>query len=358
MSLSSNLKKILFISIWCILGGGLLVLLIAAIRVKKESNCSGFTIDIKGDAGELFVDKKDVEKILTGNGSFQLNGRSLKNFDLKKMEEQLEANPWVSDAELFFDKDGMLQVKVSERQPIARVFTYAGTSFYIDSSAKRLPLSDKFSARLPVFTGFPSDKEKLSAEDRKLVQQIKSMSQVILPNSFWMAQVAQVDINGAREFEIIPTIGNHVVEFGDGTDAEKKFRRLFLFYTQVISKTGFDAYERIKVQYAGQVVGVKKARALSRYDSVQAIKNVEKLILLAQTEQERLIKMDSIEMSRVQHRTDIDQSPAKTSDNLSLQPSAQPVITDTQTKHIQNPTLKSPPPYEPVKPKPKQKPKK
>lgn len=347
MSLSSNLKKILFISTWVILGAGLLVLLIAAMRVKKELNCSGYTIDIKSPAGQLFVDKKDVETILTNNGGFQLNGRSLKNFDLKKMEEQLEANPWISDAELFFDKDGLLLVKVKERQPIARIFTFGGSSFYIDSSAKRLPLSDKFSARLPVFTGFPSEKDRLTAADKKLMQQIKLMSQVILPNNFWMAQVAQVDINGAREFEIIPTIGNHVIEFGDGTDAEKKFRRLFLFYQQVISKSGFDAYQRIKVQYAGQVVGVRHARALSKYDSIQAIKNVEKLIALAQTEQERLIKMDSVEMSRIQHRTDLDQSPAKMSDTLSMQPGLNQTASDTSTKHIQNSTLKSPPPYEP-----------
>jgi cell division protein FtsQ len=54
--------------------------------------------------------------------------------------------------QLFFDNNEVLQVVIDEREPIARIFTVAGNSYYIDSSLERLPLSDKMSARLPVFT--------------------------------------------------------------------------------------------------------------------------------------------------------------------------------------------------------------
>jgi cell division protein FtsQ len=320
MSISSNIRKILFISTWCVLGAGILVLLIAAIRVKKDTNCGGYTIQIRSAGEDPFIDKEDIAKLLTENGSFEITGRSLKSFDLKKMEERLEKNAWINDAELFFDNEGLLKVKIIEREPIARVFTAGGNSFYIDSNCTRLPLSEKLSARVPVFTGFPSDNEKFSKADRLLLQHIKRMSQYILSNSFWMAQVSQVDVNASRQFEVIPTIGDHIIEFGDGTDCEKKFRRLLIFYQQIISKTGFAIYERVKVQYAGQVVGVRHAAAISRYDSLQAIKNVEKLIAMAQTEQERMMRMDSVEVSRMQHRTDNDQSSAKMSDTLSLKP--------------------------------------
>ena len=342
MSISSNIRRILFISTWCVLGTGILVLLIAAIRVKKDKNCGGYTIQINaGD--EPFIDKEDIAKLLTENGTFDITGRSLKSFDLKRMEEKLEKNAWIDDAELFFDNEGLLKVKINERAPIARVFTIGGNSFYIDSNCARLPLSDKLSARVPVFTGFPSDSEKLSVADRQLLRHIKKVSQYILSNSFWMAQVSQVDVNASRQFELIPTIGDHIIEFGDGTDCDKKFRRLLIFYQQIISKTGFAIYERVKVQYAGQVVGVRHAAAISRYDSLQAIKNVEKLIAMAQTEQERMMRMDSVEVSRMEHRTDNDQSPAKMSDTLSLKPSFDTSLKDSQcTKTVQKPTLKKP----------------
>jgi cell division protein FtsQ len=109
-----------------------------------------------------------------------------------------------------------------------------------------------------VFTGFPANLKKWrTASDKRMVQQIREVSLYLLSNPFWMAQVSQIDITPAREFEIIPTIGNHVIEFGDGTEYENKFNRLFVFYKQVLSKTGMEKYDRIKVQYDKEVIGVK-----------------------------------------------------------------------------------------------------
>ncbi len=331
MSISSNIRKILFISFWCVIGAGILVLLIAAMRVKKEKICSGYSIDIKSASPDYFLDKKDIEAILTSNGNTQLKGRSIKNFDLRKMEELLEKNLWVSDAELFFDNSEALRVKISERQPIARIFTSLGDSYYIDSATVRLPLSDKFSAKLPVFTNFPSNAVRPSAQDKALLKDIKLLAAFIRQDSFWMAQVAQVDITPAREFEIIPAVGNQVIEFGNATDIEKKFRRLLLFYKQVISKTGFTRYERIRVQYAGQIVGVMKETPMSKADSLQAIRNIQKLIEMVQTEQERMMKMDSLNV--IDHRSDRDGIQAKLSDTLSMIPGNKPILADSTRKN-------------------------
>jgi cell division protein FtsQ len=120
-----------------------------------------------------------------------------------------------------------------------------------------LPLSDKFSAKLPVFTGFPVMGKKLSNADSSLVRQVAQVGGYLLQDPFWMAQVAQVDILPTHRFEMIPVVGNHVIEFGDGADCNQKFNRLMIFYRQVLSKTGMDRYNRINVQYAGQIVAVK-----------------------------------------------------------------------------------------------------
>ena len=54
----------------------------------------------------------------------------------------------------------MLKVIVEQRIPIARMFSSSGGSFYIDSSGQRMPLSEKMSAKLPVFTDYPIDERK------------------------------------------------------------------------------------------------------------------------------------------------------------------------------------------------------
>ncbi|MEI9934022.1 MAG: hypothetical protein WDM71_04060 [Ferruginibacter sp.] len=56
--------------------------------------------------------------------------------------------------------------------------------FTIDSSLRRLPLSEKFSARIPVFTGFPSDRIILSQQDSSLLRDVKSVSLAIQKRFF------------------------------------------------------------------------------------------------------------------------------------------------------------------------------
>ncbi len=73
---------------------------------------------------------------------------------------------------------------------------------------------------------------------------------------FGWHRVSQIDIQPDRSFEMIPVVGNHIIQFGDGTDYEKKFKRLLLFYQQVLSKTGMDVYQKLNDD-ARQVIGVK-----------------------------------------------------------------------------------------------------
>jgi cell division protein FtsQ len=260
MSITSNIRRIIIICIWVIAGGGFVVLLIAAVNSRNHQVCKGYDIEIKNDGSTpAFIDKKDIERVLTANKSIVLKNKPVKTIDLGIVEARLKKEPWVKDAEIFFDNNEMLKVKIEQRQPIARIFSSSGGSFYIDSTGQRLPLSEKLSARLPVFTAYPLESKKnRTPAERKLVQDIKDLSLFLLSDPFWMAQIAQIDITPAKEFEMIPTVGNHVIEFGDGTDHKEKFAKLFLFYKEVLTKAGMNKYERLKVQYQNEVVGVKK----------------------------------------------------------------------------------------------------
>ena len=103
----------------------------------------------------------------------------------------------------------------------------------------------------------------------------------IFRDSFWMAQVAQINITPERRFEIIPVVGNQVITFGKGDEIEGKFNRLFAFYQQVLKKTGFEKYKMIDVQYHGQVVASTRS-GVNKVDSIQLRKNIEKLVAEAQ----------------------------------------------------------------------------
>jgi cell division protein FtsQ len=312
MKLNRHIRKLLFIAGWSIVGVGVLVLLVAAIRTRKDKVCDGYEISLSGKGDQWFMNKKEVVDILTNHGAVALKGRALQKFDLRGMEDKLRRNVWIKDAELFFDNNEILQVKIDEREPIARLFTLSGNSFYIDSNCVKLPLSEKISAKLPVFTGFPSDNNRLNRADSALLRQVKQVSVYIRQEPFWMAQITQVDITPERKFEMIPMVGNHLIEFGDGTDFDKKFARLLQFYKLVLSKTGMDRYERINVQYERQVIGVKKGGPLSKVDSLKAARNIQQLINLSQT-----VLTDSInrqQVTRAETLSSVNNAPAKKPD--------------------------------------------
>lgn len=295
--MKAHIRRMLTAAFWCLIGAGVLVLLVAAIRSRNHTDCQGYEIEILGGGEQWFMDKKDIVQVLTANGTQRLKGRPIRQFDLRQLEAKLERDVWVKDAQLFFDNHQVLNVKVEEREPAARIFTAGGNSFYIDSSGAWLPLSDKLSAKLPVFTGFPSEKPRKA--DSALLKQVRLLSAYILQHPFWMAQVAQIDITPARKFELVPVLGDHIIDFGDGDGCEQKFRRLLTFYKMVLGKTGMNVYERINVQYDRQVIGVRRAAALSKFDSVQAQKRLEQLIAgTQQVTMQPAIRQDSVNIEK------------------------------------------------------------
>jgi cell division protein FtsQ len=294
MSFTNNIKKILIVTLWCLAGSGMLLLLIAAINKRNGKACKGYKITISNPSGHLFVTNKIIEGIITGNGSIPFQGRPISSFNLKNTEETLKQNVWIKNAELFFDNDELLRVSVTAREPMARIFTRSGQSFYLDSSGMQLPLVAKLPVRLPVFTNYPYKEIKNRGGDSLLLTDIKAVGNFILNDSFWMAQIDQIDITSAGTFEMIPVVGNHVIEFGDGTDYQAKFERLFIFYKEVLSKTGFNKYSKINVQYRGQVIGTRKGGEMIKADSLKFIRDVRQLIKSAQQLQADTVRQQNI----------------------------------------------------------------
>jgi len=270
------IKQRIIQALWILGGTATLVLLVAAMQKKSAKKCDDVQIEITGATEHVFVDEKDVKEILKEKGSF--TGVAMTSVNLRNIEEALEKDPWIKNAELFFDNKQVLQVSITEREPIARIFTVTGNSFYLDSSGKVLPLSEKLSARVPVFTGFPFGK-KLSKPDSLLLKDVISLSNYIYADSFWNAQIAQIDING-NEFDMVPVIGNHIIRFGDINDKEKKFKKLFSFYKNVSTRVGFDKYETINLMYEGQIVATRRGAAVPLTDSVSAIQQMETLKMM------------------------------------------------------------------------------
>jgi cell division protein FtsQ len=261
---------------WLLVISGITSLLVAANSKQKEHVCRDIFIGIKGNEGKFYVEKEDVLKLMEKTVGGSLLQKAITAINLKKLEDGLETNAWIRNAELYFDSKDALHVFIQEREPIARIFTTGGNSFYMDSSGARMPLLDKMSIRVPVFTGFTSAK-RFNAADSSLLEQVKQVAQFVYGNPFWNKQIGQIDITPAGKFELIPVIGSHIIKLGDGENVEEKLNNLFVFYKQVMSRAGFNKYAVLDVEFQNQVVAIKKGPT-SPVDSIQLQKNIEELM--------------------------------------------------------------------------------
>lgn len=263
-----NWKKRLVQVLWLLAGIGTIVLFGAAMQQKNHKTCAGVKVEISGVEDHLFIDENDVLAII--NIKSVISNQATSKIDLRAIETALETTAWVQKAELFFDNKQVLQVKIVERQPVARVFTAEGTSFYVDSNSLRLPLSEKLSARVPMFTNFPSDRPVLAKPDSLLLESVVALGKYIVADSFWMAQTAQIAITPQATFEIIPTLGDQIIVFGTADDYAAKFNRLYTFYKKAWVQNGINTYEKLDVQYNNQVVAVRRGTAQIAVDSAKA----------------------------------------------------------------------------------------
>jgi len=270
-----NWKKILGNILWSIAAALLVFLFIVSWKAKEEKKCASINVELVGEnTVALFMDEKEILEIIHEKGIKP--GMPIGALNLNALEKNLQSIKWVKHAEMFLDNQQALQIKIEKRIPVARIFTAAGTSFYIDKEGTRLPLKQLTVLRLPVFTGFPSDQEKMAKPDSLLLRDILHFTNAIQQDSFFMAQIAQINIASNGYFEMIPSLGDHLVLIGSAENVEDKLNRLYSFYKQVWVQSGVNAYQVLDCRFDHQIVALKKGMQPIQFSSaILAVDSLE-----------------------------------------------------------------------------------
>lgn len=253
-------RIILFSFLWLVSLGGLVVLM-SFIEIKKgEVVCKSVKIYIPGN--QYFIDKQEVENILHVT-SFTLVGRKMDNINLHALEAELKANPFVEYAKVYADMDGIINIEISQRQPILRIMNQFDQDFYVDKNGLKIPLSNNFTARVLAVNGYIEEPfgGRVDTLHTALAKDIFKTVSYIRMDSLWDAQIAQVYINENHEIELIPRVGNQRILLGNADSLDVKFHNLAAFYKQAVPQVGWAAYKVINIKYANQVIGVKYSKA-------------------------------------------------------------------------------------------------
>jgi cell division protein FtsQ len=63
-----------------------------------------------------------------------------------------------------------------------------------------------------------------------------------------------LDIDRSGRIDIFPQVTGQRVEFGKPENIEMKFKKLMIFYKEILPARGWTRYERVNLEYEGQVI--------------------------------------------------------------------------------------------------------
>jgi cell division protein FtsQ len=274
-------KYVLISCGWLVAIGGVVVLMSFIGQKKDGVICKDVKVYIPGN--EYFIDKQEIDNIVNEKG---LIGRNFESINIHSLEARLKANPFVQSARVFEDMDGVIEVEISQRQPILRILSHTGQDYYVDVHGFKVPLSDNFTAMVLVANGFieePFD-GRVDTLHNDVAKAVFKTADYIRKDSLWSAQIAQIYVNQQQEIELIPRVGNQRILLGDADSLDNKFHNLYIFYKKALPQAGWGTYKAINIKYANQVVGIKNQltkkdslAAIARKDSTQMVKDTSQI---------------------------------------------------------------------------------
>lgn len=250
-------KKVLVTLLSLLMIAGFVWLILAASGNDQDRRCKGIAIALSNDEDSLYVDTAGIRQTLLSSDSLHPVGKKLDTINIPELKKKVEAVNWVKAAEVYLGSSNVLNIKIKQRVPVARVFRRDGQNFYLVENGDLIKASGDFAIELPVFTGFPV--ENKTRKDSILLIQIKKISKFIAGNKFWKAQVEQVNINSDGIFEVIPQVGDALILLGNNGDVAEKFDKLLTFYKKGLDNIGWGYYDTLDLRFEGQIVAARKA---------------------------------------------------------------------------------------------------
>lgn len=245
---------------WLFAAGGLLGLfgLIAFTEVRHgQKHVRAVVVRLTQADGYRFLTRRDVTGYLTNQGADPIVGKNYAQVDFRQLEERLRQHGLVQRCQVSRDLTGDLIVAIEQPRPLARLVTSTDllrpiAGHYVSEEGRFFPISMNYSARVPVLMGayFTRNRSLAGERNRPLLDLLKR----IYDDPFWRAQIAELSVDERGEVTMWPQMGNHRIEFGPPSDLEAKFRKMKLFYTDVLPAKGWDRYSRVCVQYRNQIV--------------------------------------------------------------------------------------------------------
>lgn len=244
-------------------------------RADADKTCRKLKVLLPDSDKIQLINRKDVIRILVDNG-IQVTGNRLKEINTEEIERILMRNKMIRSVECYKTPSGIVEIRVRQRVPKLRVVGFG--SYYIDENRKPMPISTNFAAYVPVVSGRVTTSMACGP--------IFDFVTFLEENPFWNNQIEQINIREDQKVELIPRVGDYVIELGPLDNYESKLAKLMKLYVKGFNVMGWNRYKTINLEYRNQVVCSKNLPELpldkQKNDSLSTgVKAVDKDSIIA-----------------------------------------------------------------------------
>ncbi|NJB84910.1 cell division protein FtsQ [Lewinella marina] len=246
---------------WIFVALGAAVLAVSAISEREATHIKAIRPMVHPLAENAnLVEADELLELLAASFTKPLDQLKLSDIDVERVEEVLEQQAFVGDAEAYVDADLVLNIAVYQRIPLLRIIADNGQNYYLDLEGVRLPLSKNYTVRVPVVTGHvvPWSDDFATQADHPL-SQLMELGHSLRNDPFLAALVEQIDITETGELILAPKVGDQVIYLGryDPRITPERLERLKTFYREGLPYEGWRKYRSFDLRYADQVVAKK-----------------------------------------------------------------------------------------------------
>lgn len=242
-----------------LLAACLVVAYMSGVSCRAPLKCTGLNVVIADSSMNRFVSKADVKKFLDKEYG-EYVGMLLDSIDLAKVEKIIDGRSAVNKSEAYTTRDGMLNVKVTQRTPIVR-FQKSDGGFYADAEGFLFPLQSSYASRVQVIDGDIPLKansgykgEITDEKERAWLGKVIDLVNYMENSRTWKDKIVQITVCDGGELIMVPREGTERFHFGQPDEIQEKFRKMEKYYTAIVPAKGEKEYSVVNLEYDGQIV--------------------------------------------------------------------------------------------------------
>lgn len=216
-------------------------------RQQEEGLCKGVIVNI-ADNGMEIISCEEIEDMLYKEG-LDPTGRGLQDFECGTIETFMNSISLIDECQAYKSVKGYLVIDIESKKPALRIHDRNNKVYYIDNKGDII-LGIPKALHLPIASGHINDSIARN--------ELKDFANIINENEFWNSQVEQIYYDEKGKITIVPRVGNHLIEFGEAKDIDKKFDKLYTFYNEGMNNIGWNKYSKINLEFSDKIICTKR----------------------------------------------------------------------------------------------------